>query len=319
MQKTNFRKNFAALNKLQILLVASVLLVTTMSLNAQDPFIMVLGVAQDGGYPHLGCEKECCEAAWENPGLKRFVVSLALADPVEGKWFLFEATPDMTDQIRYFREISGGEYPYLPEAIFVSHAHIGHYTGLMELGREAMNASNVSVYALPRMADFLKKNGPWSQLVNLNNIKVIEHQPEKIINLDENISVCSFEVPHRDEYSETAGYRISTRNKSYLFIPDIDKWNKWERDISEELDAVDIAFIDGTFYSELELPGRNMSEIPHPFILETMDMFSKSSKEKKKKITFIHLNHSNPALSKTEVVEEIESSGFNVARQGAKY
>ena len=67
---------------------------------SQDPYIVVLGTSQDGGYPHLGCEKECCDAAWSNPELSRNVVSLALADPETLKWYLFEATPDIKKQIK---------------------------------------------------------------------------------------------------------------------------------------------------------------------------------------------------------------------------
>ncbi len=285
----------------------------------QNPYILVLGVAQDGGYPHLGCEKECCNAAWENPELKRFVVSLALVEPSSKKWFLFEASPDMSDQIRFFRELTGGKYNYLPDAIFVSHAHIGHYTGLMELGREVMNSDNVPVYALPRMTEFLKKNGPWSQLVSLNNISLTKLEAGSGINITENITVNIFEVPHRDEYSETAGYRINTVSKNYLFIPDIDKWNKWEKDIVTEVNKVDVAFIDGTFYSDAELPGRNMSDIPHPFIVETMALFSEKAPQTKNKIIFIHLNHSNPALSNQDTINLIKEKGFEVAVQGRKY
>lgn len=285
----------------------------------QNPYIVVLGVAQDGGYPHLGCEKECCNAAWENAELKRFVVSLALVEPSDKKWFLFEASPDMSDQIQLFRELTGGKYNYLPDAIFVSHAHIGHYTGLMELGREAMDSDNVPVYTLPRMAAFLKDNGPWSQLVNLNNIAIKEVNEGAGINISENSRIELFEVPHRDEFSETCGYRIRSGKKTYLFIPDIDKWNRWDKDIIAEVREADIAFIDGTFYSDAELPGREMSEIPHPFIVETMALFSKEAMQIKNKIKFIHLNHSNPALSRQETIKHIKEKGFEVAVQGSKY
>ncbi len=285
----------------------------------QDPYVVVLGLAQDGGYPHLGCEKECCNAAWENPELKRFVVSLALVEPSSKKWFLFEASPDMSDQIQYFKELTGGKYNYLPDAIFVSHAHIGHYTGLMELGKEAMNSDNVPVYALPRMAAFLKDNGPWSQLVSLNNIAISEVKPGTGISISENSRVQLFEVPHRDEFSETCGYMINSGVKSYLFIPDIDKWNKWDKDIIEEIKKADIAFIDGTFYSDAELPGREMSQIPHPFIVETMALFSKEAMQTKNKIKFIHLNHSNPALFNQETIKQIKDKGFEVAVQGNRY
>lgn len=117
---------------------------------AQTPYIQILGVAQDGGYPHIGCEKTCCAQAWQNSELRQWIVSFALADPVTGKWWLFEATPDIKDQLRYFHTATAGRYNYLPNGIFITHAHIGHYTGLMELGREALGSKEVPVYVLDK-------------------------------------------------------------------------------------------------------------------------------------------------------------------------
>jgi pyrroloquinoline quinone biosynthesis protein B len=304
-----------------LFLAAIVLITFTFSGLAQtpdEPGIIVLGVAQDGGYPHLGCEKECCNYAWENPSAKRFVASLALIDPSSGKWFLFEATPDIREQLRLFREITNGEYNYLPDAIFISHAHIGHYTGLMEFGREVMNTSGIEVYTLPGMKHFLENNGPWSQLVDLNNISIKEVQIDGIVSPSENISVKFFTVPHRDEFSETAGFTINTDSKSYLFIPDIDKWDRWNISIEKMVEESDFAFIDGTFYNINELPGRDINQIPHPFIYETIKLFENQPLSLRNKIYFIHLNHSNPLLRSSSDPHFI-NSGMNLAIQGVYY
>ncbi|MBN1387494.1 MAG: hypothetical protein JW965_03555 [Bacteroidales bacterium] len=288
-------------------------------LSGQDPYIIVLGITQDGGYPHMGCTKECCKMAWENPSMRRNVVSLALVDPVSQQWYLFEATPDIKEQLHMFHQLTADEYNYLPRAVFVSHAHIGHYTGLMQFGREVMNTSGITVYVLPRMNYFINNNGPWDQLVRLGNIVTVEIPDGSEIALSEKINIKVFTVPHRDEYSETAGYKISTGIKGYLFIPDIDKWEKWDKNINEMVKSVDIAFLDGTFYSEGELQGRNMENIPHPFITETMNYFASEDSKTKKKIHFIHFNHSNPVLFKEEVREFIRSEGFELSEQGKKY
>ena len=118
-----------------------------------------------------------------------------------------------------------------PDGIFLTHAHIGHYTGLMYLGKEAMNSSNVPVYAMPRMKTFLEENGPWSQLAKAQNIALQEMQADSSISLTANLTVTPILVPHRDEFSETVGYIISGPAKKALFIPDIDKWEKWDLDI----------------------------------------------------------------------------------------
>lgn len=293
-------------------------LVFTAGLFAQQPHVIVLGVAQDGGYPHLGCEKECCTKAWANDSLKKNVVALALVDPIEKKWYLFEATPDIHKQLQLFKTLTKGIYNYLPSGIFITHAHIGHYTGLMQLGREVFNTSQVPVYVLPKLKLFLETNGPWSQLVKLNNISIAVLDTAKSVSLG-NIQVNAFTVPHRDEFSETAGFKIITGSKSYLFIPDIDKWQKWNRSIVEEVKKADHAFIDATFYEIDELKGRNISEVPHPLVSETIDLFVKEKPDVRAKIVFIHFNHTNKLMRDKSVKEKVKQQGFRVAEEGAKY
>lgn len=283
-----------------------------------ESFIQILGIAQDGGYPHMGCTRECCAMAWADPAMRRYVVCFALVDPQSKKWWLFEATPDIKEQLHYFQVLTNGQYNFLPDGIFVTHAHIGHYTGLMDLGREVMSTLEEPVYALPKMKKFLETNGPWSQLVTLHNIALQPLQADSAIQLSTTISVVPFVVPHRDEYSETAGFRIITPGKKYLFIPDINKWEKWDRSIVEEVKKVDIALVDATFFDSNELPNRNMATVPHPTVAETMDLFVKTGKETTSKIYFIHFNHTNPLLWNPQTRKEVIKNGFNIAKQGER-
>jgi len=203
----------------------------------------------------------------------------------------------------------------VPDGIFLTHAHIGHYTGLMYLGREALNSKEVEVYVLPRMKQYLESNGPWSQLVNIRNIKLIPIADSEKVKLTSNISVTPLLAPHRDEFSETVGFIIEGPNKKALFIPDIDKWEKWSRGVINVVEKVDYAFIDGTFYDGEEINNRNISEIPHPFIVESMELFKNLPAKEKSKIYFIHINHTNPVLNLNSKQNKIIlDSGFNVAR-----
>ncbi len=286
--------------------------------HADPPFVLILGVAQDGGFPHIGCLKACCAPALTNHDLKKFVVSFALVDPVAKKWWLFEATPDIKEQLQFFKEQTHSEYAYLPDGIFITHAHIGHYTGLMQLGLEAMNTKGVGVYALPKMSQFLRTNGPWSQLVAQKNIEIHTLTINAPLKISDSIEVSVFSVPHRDEFSETAGFHIKTPAKTYLFIPDIDKWEKWDKDIRQQVDQVDVALLDATFSSSTELPGREINEVPHPFVRETVELFQNIDIKTRKKIFFIHFNHTNPLLWDVEEQEAIRYKGFNVASQGMR-
>ena len=281
-----------------------------------DSFIQILGIAQDGGYPHAGCRKQCCSPAWQNDSLRKYVVSFALVDSSEKKWWLFEATPDIKFQLEYFKNLTNGRYNYLPDGIFITHAHIGHYTGLMEFGKEAMNTKEIPVYVLTRMKTFLETNGPWSQLVKLKNIMIHQLTEDSVLFLSGKIKVETFGVPHRDEYSETTGFKISTGKKKYLFIPDIDKWQKWNRNIIDEVKSVDVALLDGTFYTGDELPERKISEVPHPLVSETMELFKNESSNIKSKIFFIHFNHTNPLMWDNNRKIEFENGNFRIAEQG---
>ena len=280
--------------------------------------LYVLGTAQDGGFPHIGCQKECL-TAHADPTIARNVVALAVVDTVERKWWLFEATPDLPKQLQLFKELTQDRYPFLPEGILITHAHIGHYTGLMFLGREALGAKSQKVHALPKLAEYLSSSGPWSQLVSLKNIQIEKLTENEEVALSPQVQVSPFRVPHRDEFSETAGFTINTSRNRFLFIPDIDKWSKWETDIRAMVDKVDIAFIDASFYADGELPNRSISEVPHPFVTETMDLFKEEKIETKNKIHFIHLNHTNPLLFDQEKRKEVMERGFNLAEQGRKY
>ncbi len=195
---------------------------------------------------------------------------------------------------------------------------MGHYVGLLQLGREAMGAQGMPVYVMPKMKEFLETNAPWSQLVSLGNIKLVLIEADTPIQLASNLRVTPLKVPHRDEFSETVGYRIETAEKSLLFIPDIDKWPLWDRDIRAEVARVDLALLDATFYEEGELPNRNMSEIPHPFVAETINLFSPLSESEKRKVKFIHFNHTNPLILEGPERNRVRNLGFDVATEGER-
>jgi len=285
---------------------------------AQDePFIYILGVAQDAGYPQAACFLPHCLPGWKIPELRRSATSLALVDPVTETKYLFEATPNLPEQL-YELETIASDSNYSLEGVFLSHAHMGHYTGLMYFGFESMSANNLPVYAMPRMRAYLRNNGPWSQLVTMNNISLKEIEDQQPVNF-ERFSITPMLVPHRDEFSETVGYRIQGPLKTALFIPDIDKWEIWNRSITEEIHLVDYALLDATFFDGNELPGRDMADIPHPFVLESMELFSELSAADKAKIWFIHLNHTNPLLnSDSTAYQRVIEAGHNVAQEGEK-
>ena len=282
------------------------------------PMLQVLGTLQDGGAPHIGCNRPCCRNLFLRPATDRKVVCLGVTDTnADGERVgaMFEATPDFPTQLQAFQ--SAQDIPLDRLSVFLTHAHIGHYSGLMFLGREALGANNVDVWAMPRFREFLTTNGPWSQLVELGNIRLNSLTELQPVSIGESVRVVPLRVPHRDEYSETVGYRIEGPRHAALFIPDINKWELWERALEEELAKVDYAFLDATFYDAEEVGYRDMAEIPHPFMVETMQRLGGLPSSEKAKVHFIHLNHTNPCLDTTsQAYRTVVDSGFQVARFG---
>ena len=270
------------------------LLIVFVFLSSQEKaFLVVLGNAQDAGAPQAMCQKDCCKERWEK-GIRHYATSLALIDPNTKTYYLFEATPDFKYQFAHVQK----NYPAFRLAgIFLTHAHVGHYAGLIHLGREIVGAKSVPVFVMPNMARYLTNNGPWSQLVDLKNILLIKMTDEEKQNLSRDLSVTPFRVPHRDEFSETVGYNITFENKTVFFIPDINKWSAWEKSLTKLVKNSHVSILDASFYSDKELPGRNMSEIPHPFVPETMALLNGLSNKEKSKVLFIHFNHTNPLLN----------------------
>ncbi len=256
--------------------------------------------------------------AWNDPTLKRLTSSIAVVDGGHGKKYLFDATPDLREQL-YRLHVEAPDDSHDLDGVFLTHGHMGHYTGLMHFGREAVGADGIRVFAMPRMRNFLSTSGPWSQLVDLGNIEIVPIRADREINLSDTLSVVPIQVPHRDEYTETVGYRITGPSKSALFIPDIDKWRKWDTDIRDLIREVDYALLDGSFFADGELPGRDMSEIPHPYVQESVELFAELPESDKAKIIFIHFNHTNPLLiDGSDAQKQLTSLGFRFAMEGMR-
>ena len=289
----------------------------------QDPFVVILGNAQDGGVPHIGVPS----VAWDHLAKRRTAASLGIIDPVTGERWIVEATPDFKEQLHRLHGVASASSsqvrsPGYISGILISHAHIGHYLGLSFLGKEMMNAEGIPLYAMPKMSQFLRHNLPWSDLIRNRNVALRELSADTSFRLNERISITPLLVPHRDEHSETVGFRIDGPDRSLLFIPDIDRWEDWDewgRRVEEEIAMVDYALLDGTFFDGNELPGRDMGKIPHPTISSSVERFASLPEIERRKIRFIHLNHSNPALdADSPECQLIGQGGFRVAEEGER-
>jgi pyrroloquinoline quinone biosynthesis protein B len=293
-----------------------------------SPFAVVLGIAQDGGYPQAGTKES---AAWDDPSQRRLVASLAIVDPQSGERWVVDCTPDFPAQLHRLDVVAPVAATPGLAGILLTHAHVGHYAGLIHLGREAMGAQRVPVYAMPRMEAFLRGNGPWDLLVRLGNVELRPLTDGAPVRLGARITATPLLVPHRDEYSETVAFRIAGPNRTLLWLPDIDKWEKWQRvgvssagaDLLPQLEAVlagvDVAYVDGTFFADGEVPGRAMSEIPHPFVRETIARLARLPASERAKVRFVHLNRTNPLVrGDAAALADVAKAGMSVAAEGER-
>ncbi len=238
---------------------------------------------------------------------------------------MIDATPDLPEQIEAIHALEParprphGKTDRNPvDGILLTHAHIGHYLGLAWLGFETLHSRGTPVHASPRMAAFLRSNGPWSQLVTLGNIELREITLGTPFELAAGVRVTAIQVPHRDEFSDTVAFVIRGPARTVLYVPDTDTWTTWAKPLPQLLDdeKIDLAIVDGTFYSRDELPDRDPAKIGHPLITATMDLLGERVKSGKLAVYFTHLNHSNPANLEGPAKKSIEERGFHVLADG---
>jgi pyrroloquinoline quinone biosynthesis protein B len=323
------RRTLGALGALALLLPAC--LAKTPPAAAAEirrPFVRALGTAQDGGLPHAGCSCTRCERARSEPGFARRISSLAIVTPLadgHSAVYLIDASPDVREQLVALRDVREarphpirGRVDRAPvDGVLLTHAHIGHYLGLAFFGFEAISSSRLPVWSTPRMAEYLRVNGPWSQLVSRENILLNEIAPGASFALEGGVRVTVEPVPHRDEYADTVGFRLLGPQRTILYVPDTDAWTAWQPSLLDRLAGVDVAILDGTFYSLDELPGRDLSEIPHPLITQTMELLQQKVAAGELEVYLTHFNHSNPALEpESDARREIERRGFHVLEDG---
>ncbi len=268
--------------------------------------IKVLGSGQDAGIPQIGCHCDNCTRARKQSEYARLGASIAVL--TNDSCYIIDASPDFKEQIDLLgmdvkKEKRKGKIP--TSGILLTHAHFGHCSGLLQLGKEALNEKNLPVFCTPKMKGFLEGNLPFSLLVETGNIKVNELQ----IGVESKVCGLSFipiSVPHRDDISDTVGFIILS-GKRFIYIPDLDYWAD---EIISEIEKADLAIIDGTFHSKDEIT--RFEDVPHPTILETIKTFENIHS----KILFTHINHTNAINRQGDERKYIKERGFDIAYDG---
>jgi pyrroloquinoline quinone biosynthesis protein B len=289
-----------------------------------DAYALVLGTVQDAGFPQVGCYTALCDHGrrLHAEGRGRYVSSLALIEPEAERFYLVDATPDVTRQIDLiqepsFRRRAAERRPF--DGIFLTHAHIGHYAGLAVLGNEGLGVRDTPVYCTERMAAYLAANQPWRFMVEQGRLEPRPLAVDRWHRVDEHLEAQLWRVPHRDELADTVAFVFRGSGGCVLYLPDINSWALWDRAVAEAVASVDVALLDGSFWSLDELPGRSVEDVPHPLVTQTMDALQDVVNRGAARVLLTHLNNSNPALDETGPERlEIERRGFELAREGMR-
>jgi len=288
----------------------------------RDVRVTVLGVSQDGGFPQAGCGADCCEAARKNPSQSKHPVSLGIVG-IDSSTHLIEATRDLAWQLNLWHSVDPVDGPL--NSLWITHSHHGHIDGLGLFGREVINAKNLEVNCSKSLSKLIKNTPNWNLLIELGNIKINEFENLKPYTPSPKcgFTIKPIKVPHRSELSDMHAFLIQGPNKNLLFLPDHDSWEKTlkfvnKTEILEWFDSenIDVALIDGTFWSSNELKGRNQTIVTHPPVNETLQLIGEK-KDGMPEIKFTHLNHTNPLNNDFSDENKIlKNMGWNVSKEG---
>ncbi|MHA2105763.1 MAG: MBL fold metallo-hydrolase [Candidatus Hodarchaeales archaeon] len=275
--------------------------------------IFVLGTIQDGGLPQIGCFCLNCKIAIKSKMKNRFRSSIAIK--TKTSVYLVDATPDIEYQYPLLMSLTNmDEIPNRNlklSGIILTHLHTGHYTGLVHLGKESASTRNLPVYMTSENELFIRKNKPYSYLIEREEIKPIQiHFDQKFIEED-NLVITPFEVPHRNEDGDTIGLNIrnSSTGKNLIYISDIDYLPK---EIIKKFQTSNVIIFDGSFFSKNEISGQE--NVPHPPIKSTIEILGKNFHSD---FYFTHINHTNPVLnSQSDETEFLTKSGYKLASEG---
>ncbi len=264
--------------------------------------LIVLGTAQDGGIPQLG--------SGPGTGAPRLVSSIAVVMD-DGTTLLADVSPDVKAQLAKLNQVAAYQKRKARNAvdhITLTHAHMGHYTGLVQFGPEAHNAAALPTWVTASMATYLRDNQPWAALIEGGHLDINSDTGLGGFPIAPGLMLRLVPVPHRAEFTDTVG--ISVNNEA-LFIPDIDSWEAWPG-AEEEVARHRICLLDASYSSLEEIPGRDLTDIPHPLVSDTLARFGHLTNERRLILT--HINHSNPiADPQSKAAAQVRESGFEVA------
>jgi pyrroloquinoline quinone biosynthesis protein B len=298
--------------------------------------VHVLGSAAGGGFPQWNCNCPNCHA-WRQ-GSKRFTARTQSSITVSAdktNWVLFNASPDILQQIRSFPALQPGRAlrDTAIRAVFLMDAQIDHTTGLYML-REHRQA--LELWCHPLVRDDLTSGNPlftvlghycgieWHGVLLGEAGFGIDSVPGLHFTALPLISNAPPYSPHRDrpQPGDNVGITITdvASGKRLFYAPGL---GQMEPPVWAAMQAADCVLVDGTLWLDDEMitlgaskkTSRAMGHMPQSGpggMLEWLDQLPKSTRK-----VLIHINNTNPILDEEgEQRQELTRRGIEVAYDG---
>lgn len=304
--------------------------------------IRALGSAAGGGFPQWNCACRNCSGARLGtlPAKSRTQAQLAVSG--DGKaWYLLGASPDLRAQIEATPELQSRDgIRQSPIAgVVLANADLDHVLGLLLL-RELQP---LRIYATPSVQRIVRDGNHFFRMLNRTHPQAIwsEYLPGKPFRLcspqaeDSGITVEAVPLgEHYPAYVEkeqkqkllpqesSVGLILSNGEKSVGYFPAVPAL---DAALLEKLDAVDLLFFDGTFWSDDELTriqgsGANARQMGHiPIGSHDGSLHQLAGLRKPRKI-FTHVNNTNPILDESSSERrQVHDAHWEVAEDGWRF
>ncbi len=301
--------------------------------------VLVLGAAAGGGFPQWNSNAAACNRArrGDPAASARTQASIAVSADDE-HWFLFNASPDLRQQIEATPELHPrhGLRSSPIAGVVLTGADVDAIAGLLTL-RERQP---LTVYATAKVQAVLKANSIFDVLAADTVARVVltleRSQPLLLPHgAPSGLSVECFAVPGKVPLymeqpggippvvlgEDTVGVMISDSRLRLFFIPGCAAMTD---SIARRLRGAELVLFDGTLWRDDEMiraglgskSGRRMGHMSLTGAEGTMAGFSKLAVKRK---VLLHINNSNPVLLEDSSERaELMAAGWEVAHDGMR-
>ncbi|MES2255159.1 MAG: pyrroloquinoline quinone biosynthesis protein PqqB [Pseudomonadota bacterium] len=302
--------------------------------------ILVLGAAAGGGFPQWNSNDATARRTRAgDPGARPRTQSSIAVSADEKHWVLFNASPDLRQQINERRQLQpGADTPLRASpiaAVVLTNADVDHVAGLLNL-RESQK---FAVYGHARVLDVLARNS----IFNVLNPDFVARRPmplETDLTLrngdDESlgIRIRAFTVPGKvalwledknaDNFGttdgDTIGLEITDRDgASFFYIPACAQMTPA---LADRLRGASLVFFDGTLWRDDEMiaagvgtkTGNRMGHMSCDGNAGSIAAFAGLNVQRK---IFIHINNTNPLFVANSPERALaEAAGWLIADDG---